>query len=227
MTLSAAGAERIDAALSQAELATLEALADRWPAGAAGTRIRDDALLDALLATDGAIHRLAEFQLGRAARAVRCVLFDKNAGTNWSLGWHQDRTIAVRQRHDVDGFGPWTRKADITHVEPPFSVIAGMMTIRVHLDPCGPDNGPLRVAPGSHVLGRIPVDKIADVVRRCGELTCLAEPGDVWICATAIVHASGLPDHGAPPPSHGRLCRHRASRTPAMGERLKAAAQAP
>jgi hypothetical protein len=62
------------------------------------------------------------------------ILFDKNADQNWSLGWHQDRTIAVRQRIDIDGFGPWSVKSGMVHVGPPFDLLASMVTVRVHLD---------------------------------------------------------------------------------------------
>jgi len=65
---------------------------------------------------------------------VRAILFDKNAKTNWSLAWHQDRTICVKQRIEVDGYGPWTTKGRMQHVAPPFDLLARMLTLRVHLD---------------------------------------------------------------------------------------------
>ena len=184
------GAERVGTALSGTDLHRLESLFGCRDVGSAGVRVRDDAGLSAFLSHCDAFRDLAVSRLGPGARPVRAVLFDKCAETNWSLGWHQDRTIAVRQRFEVSGFGPWTLKSGIPHVEPPFSYIANMVTLRAHLDACGADNGPLRIAPGSHRLGRIPVNKINDVVRQCGEVSCLASRGDVWVCSTAIVHAS-------------------------------------
>ena len=53
--------------------------------------------------------------LGPECLPVRAILFDKNADQNWSLGWHQDRTIAVRQRIDIDGFGPMARLFPAQH----------------------------------------------------------------------------------------------------------------
>ncbi len=184
------GAERVDAALSGTDLDLVEALAESRQAGTAGARLRDDVRLRVFLAPGSLFHALAESRLGPGARPVRCVLFDKCLQTNWALGWHQDRAIAVREKFDVPDFGPWTVKSGIVHVEPPFSYIAGMITLRAFLDPCGVDNGPLLIAPGSHTLGRLPVNQIEDVVRRCGQVACLAARGDVWICATSIVHAS-------------------------------------
>lgn len=93
--------------------------------------------------------------VGRELVAVRATLFDKTAAANWRVQWHQDRVIAVREKLDVVGYGPWTTKAGVVHVEPPVSVLAQMLSLRIHLDECGPDNGPLRVLPGSHELGKL------------------------------------------------------------------------
>lgn len=142
-----------------------------------------------LLATD-ALGAPARSVLGETARPVRAILFDKSADANWTLGWHQDRTIAVQARTAVPGYGPWSVKAGICHVEPPFALIERMVTIRVHLDPVPADNAPLLVAPGSHRLGRIAESALGAVVERCGAVPCLADSGDIWIYATPIVHAS-------------------------------------
>lgn len=156
----------------------------------AGVRLHGIAALSALLATDSKTGALATMRIGKDAHPVRAVLFDKTPATNWALGWHQDRTIAVRARHDLPGWGPWSTKAGIEHVEPPFAIIERMVTLRIHLDPVPLDNAPLLIAPGSHRLGRIPEREIDSVVARCGTVTCLAERGDVWVYATPIVHAS-------------------------------------
>lgn len=96
----------------------------------------------------------------------RCaLLLDKTEDMNWALGWHQDRTIAVREKIETPGYGPWTVKAGFLHVAPPFDVLAHMVTLRVHLDPVPADNAPLRVVPGSHLLGRIAESDVPDVVR--------------------------------------------------------------
>ena len=121
---------------------------------------------------------------------MRAILFDKTPQANWSLGWHQDRTVAVRERRDAPGYGPWSTKAGVQHVEPPFAVIEAMATLRVHLDDVPADNAPLLVALGSHRLGRIAEPDIAAAVERCGTVACLAGRGDVWAYATPILHAS-------------------------------------
>nr|WP_259226053.1 phytanoyl-CoA dioxygenase family protein [Bradyrhizobium japonicum] len=106
------------------------------------------------------------------------------------MGWHQDRTIAVKARVPVDGFETWSVKSGMQHVEPPFTLLSRMVTLRVHIDPAPASNAPLLIAPGSHKLGRIPEEDVKDVVRGCGTVVCLAEPGDVWLYATPVLHAS-------------------------------------
>ncbi|WP_235885687.1 phytanoyl-CoA dioxygenase family protein [Bradyrhizobium niftali] len=139
--------------------------------------------------------------LGEACHPVRAILFDKTAATNWALGWHQDRTIAVKARIPVDGFETWSVKSGMQHVEPPFALLSGMVTLRVHIDPVPASNAPLLIAPGSHKLGRIPEEDVKDVVRRCGTVACLADPGDIWLYATPILHASDA----ATTPMHRRV----------------------
>jgi ectoine hydroxylase-related dioxygenase (phytanoyl-CoA dioxygenase family) len=148
-----------------------------------------------VLGPGASIGRCAAAILGAAARPVRAILFDKTADNNWSVAWHQDRTIAVRARHDVRGFGPWSVKAGVVHVEPPFEIIERMITIRAHLDDCAGDNAPLLVVPGSHRIGRVPSAQTAETAQRLGQVTCFADAGDLWVYATSIVHASERAQH--------------------------------
>jgi Phytanoyl-CoA dioxygenase (PhyH) len=159
------------------------------PGDRAGLRLHGIAGLADLLAPD-TLGAAAAAHLGEGARPVRAILFDKSAATNWALGWHQDRTIAVRSRVEVAGFGPWSTKQGLLHVEPPFSVLESMVTLRVHLDDVSADNAPLLIAPGSHRLGRVAENAVAAAAAQCGTATCLAQAGDVWAYATPILHAS-------------------------------------
>jgi len=70
-----------------------------------------------------------------------------------------------------------------------------MITIRAHLDDCAEDNAPPLIVPGSHRLGRVAATRAAEVAREIGQAACLAEAGDLWIYATAIVHASERARH--------------------------------
>ena len=183
------GAALAENVLSPDTLDDLRHLLSDADTGHPGARLRGIPGLDRILAADGPIGALAAARLDHAT-PVRAVLFDKNPAANWALGWHQDRTIAVRHRRDVEGYGPWSTKGGTPHVEPPMPVLDAMLSLRVHLDDAGPGNAPLLVALGSHRLGRIPVDGIAAVVRDSTVLPCLARAGDIWIYATPILHAS-------------------------------------
>ena len=189
-SLSRDGAERFTAALSAAELGGLLRFSDEMLSGQSGVRVFDRAEVGLVLGSDGSIGRCAGAILGAAARPVRAILFDKTADNNWAVPWHQDRTIAVRARREVPDFGPWSVKAGVVHVEPPFEIIAGMITIRAHLDDCGEDNAPLLIAPGSHRVGRVTATRAAEVACELGQATCVAAAGDLWVYATSIVHAS-------------------------------------
>lgn len=156
----------------------------------AGARLHGIRALRPLLATDGPIGNIAATVIGPSAKPVRAILFNKTAETNWSLGWHQDRTICVKERREVEGFGPWTIKRGMNHVAPPPDLLAQMVTLRVHLDDVPETNAPLLIAPGSHRLGRVAVAEIGEAVKRYGIRTCLAQAGDAWLYATPILHAS-------------------------------------
>lgn len=127
---------------------------------------------------------------GMDARPVRALLFDKRDSGNWALGWHQDRTIEVRRRVDIAGFGSWTTKQGRLHVGPPIELLERMVTVRVHVDPVDTDNAPLLIAPGSHRVGRVAEPDIEAVVARQGIRACLVETGDMWLYSTPILHAS-------------------------------------
>lgn len=189
LVMAVDGAEHHPAAVSSILPELLGALA-HLPTSRAGVRLHEIHALAHLLSAEGHIGAIAASVLGRRTRAVRAILFDKTAETNWSLAWHQDRTISVMQHVEVAGFGPWSTKAGMQHVAPPFDLLTRMVTLRAHLDDVPFTNAPLLIAPGSHRAGRVPVEGIADVVRRCGSYTCTAKAGDVWLYATPILHAS-------------------------------------
>jgi Phytanoyl-CoA dioxygenase (PhyH) len=159
-------------------------------AGRAGERIFADREIATLCAPVGALGRTVAPCLPRNARAVRAIFFNKSVDSNWTLAWHQDRTIAVKRRIDTPGFGPWTKKAGMVHVEPPFGLLERMITVRLHLDPVDDENGPLRVIPGSHQLGRIEERAYDAIVANQPERICRADAGDVWVYSTPILHAS-------------------------------------
>lgn len=189
MRLLPDGAERLDSIASPLMGAIMDLVAP-LPEDRPGLRLQGVAGLSELLGPAGVIGQSVAAAAGGEMSPVRAILFDKNAATNWALGWHQDRTICVRERRDVADFGPWTVKAGLLHVAPPFELLARMVTIRIHLDDVPHDNAPLLIAPGSHRFGLVREDRIEAVVAECGVHACTALAGDVWVYATPILHAS-------------------------------------
>lgn len=127
--------------------------------------------------------------IGVVLRPVRGILFDKTAGENWSVSWHQDLTIAVERRVEVPGYGPWSVKDGVVHTHAPASLLERMVTIRIHLDETPAENGALRVIPGTHRHGRLGEAALEELTRRAA-VTCAAQAGDVLLMAPLILHAS-------------------------------------
>ena len=129
--------------------------------------------------------------LGVDASPVRLVAFNKSADANWSVPWHQDRVVAVRQRIDVEGYGKWTNKQAFWHCEGPETLLSKMIFVRVHLDAQTAQNGAMELALGSHRNGYVPADKAHALANSCEIEACLAEPGDVLIVHALTLHRSG------------------------------------
>ena len=163
------------------------------------------------LARSRELTAIAEAVLGPGAFAVRGLFFDKTPTVNWNLPWHQDLTIAVRERRDVPGFGPWTLKGGIPHAHAPAELLARMVTIRLHLDDCGPANGPMRVLPGSHSAGKLDPGAIAAWTARAGEqaVDCIVPAGGVVDHAPTPAARLGLQHRPRPPPRHPPRVRRR------------------
>lgn len=138
--------------------------------------------------------------LGPAAFATRAVFFDKVPGANWALGWHQDSVISVKDRFDVPGFLAWGQKAGVWQVQPPPEILSRMVAVRVHLDDCGPDNGPLRVIPGSHRHGWLD-DDIQNWKQNVAAVSCIVGAGGAVVMCPLILHASSKADA----PAHRRV----------------------
>lgn len=142
------------------------------------------------LAASAPLMELARSVLGPDAFVVRGLLFDKSPEANWLVPWHQDLTIAVKRRTDAPGYGPWTVKGGIPHVQPPILVLERMLTLRVHLDDSHESSGPLRVLPGSHNHGRLGALATRDWLGRVAPRSCLVPRGGVLAMRPLILHAS-------------------------------------
>ena len=133
-------------------------------------------------------------------RAVRGIFFDKTPAANWPVAWHQDLTLALAARHEREGWTNWTVKRGVTHVQAPPDVLARMVTMRLHLDDCPDDNGPLRIIPRSHADGIIGRAEITTRTKS-DEKTITAKAGDALFMRPLLLHASSP----AKKPAHRRV----------------------
>jgi hypothetical protein len=125
--------------------------------------------------------------LGPHCGLVRILYFDKPPGQSWSLPWHKDLTIAVREHptRDPKRWKP-TVKAGVPHVEAPGQVLRGMLTARLHLDDVTAENGPLLVVSGSHrESDTSPSARESDTI-----VTVYARTGDVLYMRPLLTHCS-------------------------------------
>lgn len=156
--------------------------------------LRDPELLT-ILRGSRALSGVLKDRLGDP-KAVRLIYFDKPFRANWSVPWHQDLTIAVKAKHAVDGFRSWTIKSGVAHVQAPESVLARMVTIRIHLDAAAAANGALLAAPGSHQRGRIAPKNVSRIVEAAGAVRCDMERGGIMLMRPLLLHSSRSSESG-------------------------------
>ena len=156
----------------------------------AGSRNVLDVAACQRLATGLRSHSKLRPLLPSNAVAVQCTLFDKSTDRNWLVALHQDLSIPVQERVSHPDCSGWSEKEGVLYVQPPVAVLQTLTALRVHLDDCTSDNGPLRVVPGSHRHGRLSPEAATAVRDEGGERECLAHRGDVLAMRPLILHAS-------------------------------------
>lgn len=128
--------------------------------------------------------------LGDDFGLVRILYFDKHPNRTWSLPWHKDMTIAVKDNSlPTRVFAKPTRKSGVDHVEGSTELLSNMLTLRIHLDDVTEENGPLEVAIGSHRNGKQIADE--NLVAKI-----LVNAGDVLAMRPLLSHASGSSAEG-------------------------------
>jgi hypothetical protein len=128
--------------------------------------------------------------------AVKAIYFDKPKQPNWFVAWHQDITIAVTEKKDVPGFGPWTVKPGQFTVQPPLALLQNNFTIRIHLDDTTEQNGALKIIPGSHLHG---IYAAGETTPASGTaIVCAVARGGIMLMHPLLLHASGRTTNAQP-----------------------------
>lgn len=186
----------VEAALSDEDLVMMERAfppdGTRHGAGHRSGHRQNDIPADVMdwLETHPVLIEMASRMLAAPAQLVRALTFDKTEAANWFVPWHQDREIAVAERKRVAGFRNWTPKDGYWQVEPPVWLLEQMVTLRIHIDRCRAEDGPLEVVPSSHEYGRLKRAEIASFAADFEHRTCLAERGDIVAMSPLIIHRS-------------------------------------
>lgn len=174
--LEPAGIDRIVVAMARRPAAgARELLAEPWCAELARRLQLDVRLAGAIPATHV---------------PVQCTAFEKSVDHNWLVAVHQDLAIPVAARVDDAALRGWSSKDGTWFVQPPADVLRRLVALRLHLDDCGLDDGPLRVVPGSHVDGLL--DDAAALARRDarGTVACPVPRGGAMLMRPLLLHAS-------------------------------------
>lgn len=150
-------------------------------------------LLNALEMQSLAARIGATLSPNRELWAVRALWFDKRKGSNWKVPWRQDLSIAVAAKSAAEGFGPWSIKEGVVHVQPPASILESMVAMRLHLDVADATNGALKVVPGSHRRGVLSPEQIE--AARSDGVNAEADAGELIVMRPLLLHASSAAEH--------------------------------
>ncbi len=119
---------------------------------------------------------------------VKSIYFDKPEHSNWYVSYHQDLTISVDKKVEVDNFGPWTVKQNQFAVHPPIDVLKNIYTIRIHLDDTDENNGALKIIDASHSKEIYRPETINWETEK--EVVCKVKKGGVMIMKPLLLHSS-------------------------------------
>ena len=119
---------------------------------------------------------------------TKSIYFDKPEMSNWFVGYHQDLTISVNKKVELDNFENWTTKQNQFAVQPPKNILEKNFTIRIHLDKTTKENGALKVVNKSHSKGICRIENIE--INAKTESFCEVEKGGIMIMKPLLFHAS-------------------------------------
>ena len=119
---------------------------------------------------------------------IKSIYFNRPEQSNWFVAYHQDLTISVDKKLDVEGFGPWTVKQNQFAVQAPLDILESNFTIRIHLDDTDENNGALKVVPKSHLKGIYRPETI-DWTKET-ETVCKVRKGGIMVMRPLLLHSS-------------------------------------
>jgi ectoine hydroxylase-related dioxygenase (phytanoyl-CoA dioxygenase family) len=198
-TLAVEGYAFLDSGLEPSHLSALRM--GIFAAEGPGTRCLLDDPLVREAAKQVALNLRTAGVLSPAAVAVQAIAFDKTAGMNWKVTWHQDVMFPFARAASGPDFTLACVKDGVDFARPPIPILESLLAARIHLDECNADSGPLRVLPRSHQRGVIPSAELANEVGARTAVSCLAADGEALLMKPLLVHASSRAER----PQHRRV----------------------
>lgn len=125
---------------------------------------------------------------GKGYFITKSIYFDKPEKSNWFVAYHQDLTISVNKKIEVENFENWTVKQNQFAVQPPKEVLENNFTIRIHIDKTTKDNGALKVINNSHSKGILRIENLDFNNEK--ETICEVDKGGIMIMKPLLFHAS-------------------------------------
>lgn len=134
------------------------------------------------------LKEIIKINFGEDYFITKSIYFDKPEKSNWFVAYHQDLTISVNQKINLENFENWTTKQNQFAVQPPKEILNKNVTIRIHLDKTTKENGALKVLNQSPKKGVVRNQNI-DVSLET-ETICEVEKGGIMIMKPLLFHAS-------------------------------------
>lgn len=131
---------------------------------------------------------IMEDTFGKGYFITKSIYFDKPEKSNWFVAYHQDLTISVDKKIEIDHFENWTVKQNQFAVQPPAAILEDNFTIRIHIDYTTKDNGALKVINDSHSKGILRLENLDFENEK--ETICEVEKGGIMIMKPLLFHAS-------------------------------------
>lgn len=185
----------VEYALGDADLSALDQVAARWMPRGGGCEVLGEDW--DFVSRHRGLHDLACSLIQKPLMLLRGVCFEEAASANWFEPWHQDRSRAVRWGVDKAISPMDHRLLDKMREQGARKwgeflpdVLSQLVSLQVHLDDCGEDDGPIEVALGSHVYGALRREAVGRRVARSKTGLCLARRGDIVAMSPFLLRRS-------------------------------------
>ncbi|VEP16403.1 conserved hypothetical protein [Hyella patelloides LEGE 07179] len=142
------------------------------------------------------VNTLKQYTKYNQFQLIKAIFFNKNIDHNWAVAWHQDKTIAVKQKLNLTEYKNWTVKQGTLHVQPPLKILEKITAIRIALDDTDSNNGALKIIPNSHKLGILTQPEINQITNERKPILCSLKAGDAIIMHPLILHSSSKSING-------------------------------